>query len=376
MGETGAAPASRDAGIDAVRTLAILAIVAGHIWASETITLALYSWHVPVFFFLSGYLASARKPVRDFVRDRAQTLLRPYLAWFTVIYIAFLIVTLLGPAPSLMTLVAPLYGGYYALRPFTTFWFVFVLFAAVVLFRLAMRAPLWALGVLAAVAVAFATFLGPQLATTPLAVGSAIPALAFVIAGFAARRVEPRIPSGAATRIPLGAALLLIAGAALASGLVDPVNIKQGDWGTPVAGILVACLISWGLVLIARAVAWGRLGAVFTSFALIGFAVVLAHPAVLWMITPVIDGMPRPVVFLLALGLPAAAGYALQRTPLAGWATGSPQRGVRQTPASPLPDDAAAGSAPLPANRPRTRQLPPKPQPESREPEPRTPTPR
>ncbi len=339
----------RDAGIDAVRTLAIVAIVTGHVWASETITLGLYSWHVPVFFFLSGYLSSTRKPARALVRDRARTLLRPYLAWFAVIYLAFVIVTLLGAAPSLAALGGPLYGGYYALRPFTTFWFVFVLFVAVVLFRLATPAPSWTLGALAAVAVLSATFLGPELARTPLAIGSAIPALAFVIAGFAARRLESRIPTAAATRAMLGAVLLMAAWLLLATETVAPVNIKQGDWGTPLTGMLVACLISWGLVLVARAIEWGRLGAAFTSFALIGFVVVLAHPAVLWMLPPG-ERMPHAVVFLLALALPAAAGYALQRTPAAGWATGSPQRVALRPLATPAQRPAPAPSA-TPAQR-------------------------
>ena len=317
----------RDASIDAVRVIGILAIVFGHIIDTEPVRLGLYTWHVPVFFFLSGYLWTSGRGIGDEVRRRSSTLLRPYAFWLVVLLAAFVARAAIEGWLTWETVAHPLYGGAVVGRPFSTFWFVFVLFASAVLWRLLERTPVAARIVVVLVGVAGSVFFGPELAHTPLAIGSAIPALAFLGAGQLARTYEGRLIGPGF----VGAGFLAASAVLIIAGMVAPFDIKQGEWGTPVVSVLVAAIISWGLVLVARpimAAAGERVSGWVTSFALVGFTIVLAHPAVLWLLQGV--GAPVLVKFALAVGMPALIGAVALRTPLSGWVTGVPQRKTRQ----------------------------------------------
>ena len=109
----------------------------------------------------------------------------------------------------------------------------------------------------------------------------------------------------------------------MASGLSAPVNIKLGDWGTPIASVVAGAAISWGLVLtfglLARnAPAW--LGMAVTGFATAGFTLVLVHPAALWALESF--DLPLWALFAAALVIPTAIGVAARRTALSQWVTG------------------------------------------------------
>ncbi len=62
--------------IDLIRLLGLIAVVAGHVWASRPI-----AGYVAIFFVLSGYLWSSQRDLREEVRYRAWTLLIPYAAF-------------------------------------------------------------------------------------------------------------------------------------------------------------------------------------------------------------------------------------------------------------------------------------------------------
>ncbi|MET4782792.1 hypothetical protein ABIB56_002803 [Glaciihabitans sp. UYNi722] len=98
--------------------------------------------------------------------------------------------------------------------------------------------------------------IGGTLARTPLSTGSALPCLSFLLLGGVARTVRPHIRTAA----PVGFGLLLIAAVSVASGICAPLDIKKGDFGTPVISIVVAGVISFGLLLVAESV-FNRLGA-------------------------------------------------------------------------------------------------------------------
>lgn len=308
----------RDHSIDLVRTLGIVAIVAGHVWSGELIDRTLYSWHVPVFFFLTGYLWTQGRSLADETQRRARTLIKPYVFWMTVLLLVFTTVTLIRGDLSFMDAVRPLYGGYFATQPFSTFWFVFVLFASAVLWRMLERTPLWARVGVVVLGVGAASVAGELLAKTPLAIGSAVPALFFVAFGqFARSQAGSRVVSIAI----VGAA---VAGGVLISfGVVAPLDIKQGDWGTPVASMITSAVLVWAIVLVARLVAASpvRFGEAATRFAMVGFTVVLAHPLVLWLL-PGVAGWAQ---FLLAIALPFAVGTVALRSALAQWVTGAPR---------------------------------------------------
>lgn len=90
-------PPGRDTAVDALRGLSILLVVLGHAIANaENLLVApaynlelyvskfIYSFHMPLFFLISGYVLFGKR-VR--VRDRALRLLPPFLAWIPIYYL-------------------------------------------------------------------------------------------------------------------------------------------------------------------------------------------------------------------------------------------------------------------------------------------------
>lgn len=81
-------------GFDVVKALAIIFVVIGHTWRGlntagmipdlalfSRVDAAIYLFHMPVFFFLSGLFFAARRPLVDFLRNRAVLLIWPMLLW-------------------------------------------------------------------------------------------------------------------------------------------------------------------------------------------------------------------------------------------------------------------------------------------------------
>ncbi|MCI1901406.1 MAG: acyltransferase family protein [Bifidobacteriaceae bacterium] len=69
--------------VDAFKGLGILLVIVGHTSRIPAVTQFIYSFHMPLFFWLSGYLFTLR-PVRTFLRRKSLTLLVPY-AFFGVV---------------------------------------------------------------------------------------------------------------------------------------------------------------------------------------------------------------------------------------------------------------------------------------------------
>lgn len=77
-------PAHRQAEIDAVKGLGIVLVVMGHGWLAQhdkgALFKVIFSFHIPLFFFLSGVLLKGDAAPLGFVLSRARGLLQPYLA--------------------------------------------------------------------------------------------------------------------------------------------------------------------------------------------------------------------------------------------------------------------------------------------------------
>lgn len=72
--------------VDAFKGIGILLVIVGHTSRIPEVTQWIYSFHMPLFFWLSGYLFHARPP-RQFVRRKAFTLLVPYLFFGVVTWL-------------------------------------------------------------------------------------------------------------------------------------------------------------------------------------------------------------------------------------------------------------------------------------------------
>ncbi|MEO5319285.1 acyltransferase family protein [Arthrobacter sp. CC3] len=311
---------NRSADIDAVRVVGIVAIVAGHIWTVGPFSDFLYAWHVPVFFLLTGYLWKPGRTVRGEMSRRARTLIVPYALWLIIIAVAYCGSLLVDgkPFPSEQIRNA-LYGGSFAVRPFSAFWFVTVLFFVAVIYRALETTPVWVPWAVAAAGILGAHAFGPAMAKSPLSLALAFPCLTFLLAGTELRRLIPYITK------PLAVGLLLtLLGTVLAiTGVVAPVDMKGGDFGTPIASVVNAVAISFGLILVARgtvpmlSAAWQK---ALTALALVGFVVVLSHAFFLFVLdTPPTGGwIDLPVAIIV----PWMVALGLARTRLRRWLIG------------------------------------------------------
>ncbi|MHB1234542.1 MAG: acyltransferase family protein [Microbacteriaceae bacterium] len=317
---------SRSAAIDSVRVLGIVAVVAGHSLNTPLVRPLFFTWHVPLFFFLAGYFWSARRTMPEELSKRARTLGLPYATWMLLIAMIFIPLDAILEPFTVDRILGPLYNGVHSAMPFTTFWFVSALFFTVLALRLLWRLPQVVVWAIAVAGLVLGYVAGNALAQTPLALGSALPCFFFVLAGNASAKVRPLVKKPGM----VGLVLLALAAALIASGLAAPLDIKQGDYGTPVISALVAVTISFALILLSETV-FGYLPSsaarVVTSLSYAGFTVVLVHPLIIWLMLKFAGNPADWLIFALALTVPWLVGMLALRTPASSWLTGVRQPG-------------------------------------------------
>jgi acyltransferase len=301
----------RSAALDLVRVVGLVAVVLGHVWTDGLMRPLLYSWHVPVFFVISGYLWRRSRPLGDEVRRRTGSLLVPYVAWLLLVTVAWAVFTSAVGIMSLPDPVALVVGGSAIGGQYAAFWFVTALFVAVVAMRALSSVQPWLPAVVGVAAVGLATVQPDLVRQLPWSMGVGAVALAFLAVGDGLRRVRHRL------RAPLESGLVLVvAGLVLAgSGLVAPVDLKYADVGTPVAGVLVGAAISCGLILVAESlehrVPDGAARAV-AAVAGVAMPVILGHALIIS--AGQLVGAPSGVVFATALVVPILIGLLLARS--------------------------------------------------------------
>ncbi|RJT79251.1 hypothetical protein D6T63_11650 [Arthrobacter cheniae] len=319
---------TRSGAIDALRIVAVVGIVTGHVWAGPFIDAGLYTWHVPAFFLLSGYLWKIRRPdargaVAGEAKKRFRTIMTPYFAWLVATLLVH--VTILNHrgtfTPEAVTL--PLIGGSLNAGPFGAYWFMPALFFSAIMFRALERFSLvLRVAIIAAITVTTHLF-GDVLAPLPLSIGVAGSALIFMLAGQGLRHFRSRVKKP----VRFGAGCLAAGAAPVLAGVSAPLDMKYGELGTPVLSIVAAVLISFGLLLILEGVFSrlpGWVHTVSTRLAAGCLMVVLTHTYVLWLLG--IPDTERPFwVLIAAVVLPWSVAMILNRTPLSQIFLGTPR---------------------------------------------------
>lgn len=308
-GDIGVTPRYRLDWVEGARGIGIIAVVIGHVWTGGPLRDAMYSFHMPLFFLLSGMM-SRPHPARPFLRRQFVTQMRPYAAFLILILIADQIIERVkGGLPIFhrwpADLVPVLLGGSWLKGPFTIFWFVPCLVVARVLFNMLLEHfpdptdRRWA-GVLLpilflAYGAGWATDLSPMgLLSVPMAI-----MLLWVGA------IWPHIRWRNAMIVPL--ALMGLCGVA---GWVPTLNMKVGDYGWPFlsvsAGIATSLLIFRlsALIVAVRPLVWvGRASLV----------IMYLHVAVIHYLSPYCS---RVWLLITALMLPMAMWLIIRATPL------------------------------------------------------------
>jgi len=313
----------------------MLAIVTGHLWTTHAwVRPVLFTWHVPIFFFLAGYLWNEHRGLAAEVRHRALTLLLPFVAWIVLLV---LLVDHDHPAAAAHRVAQEAWRSQGFERPFWAFWFAPALFFAAVGYRVVSRlgwAPRCAVVLGSTVGLSFLAATDHRL---PLNLAQGLVCTTWVLAGHALRRTEVaaelrwgRRYDVTAYRAPVGIALLLGAATWIAlSGAALDLDLHLVDLGAPVASVLVSLMICTGLVLLGSGVAAESLPAATTDLARAALVVMLVHLAMI----DQAGGFTHPGLGELVLVVAASwgVGLVLVALPRAGWLTG--QRGIRARPA-------------------------------------------
>ncbi len=103
--------------IDIAKGIGILLVVMGHndfAVISPYAYQVIYSFHMPLFFFLSGYFLKTTIPFFDFFKKRFNSLLKPYLFTIFIIYFTSISFEKMGFRTAIQRILKSLYGaGYY-----------------------------------------------------------------------------------------------------------------------------------------------------------------------------------------------------------------------------------------------------------------------
>jgi len=130
--------------LDAGKGLGMLLVMMGHADIPEYLKTYIYTFHMPLFFFLSGYLFKIEKypNLKVFLIKRTKSLVLPYLCFSLVAYLWFLVVYYYGKVDYHDNLFTPLIGTFIDIRKSNwtvhsgALWFVACLFCTELFFYL------------------------------------------------------------------------------------------------------------------------------------------------------------------------------------------------------------------------------------------------
>jgi len=150
--------------VDAAKGLGIVLVVVGHVvrglvsadlmnWtpAARFVDAWIYSFHMPLFFFLTGLFlcrSAGKNSLLDFISDKARVVAYPYIVWSTI---TVLLKSALGSIPNKQRELSDLF--LLAYDPIEQYWFLYVLFVVTIVIGVLLRlvSP-WVIIVIAIVA--------------------------------------------------------------------------------------------------------------------------------------------------------------------------------------------------------------------------------
>jgi len=113
--------------INVSKGIGILSVVAGHTYEGE-ITRNIFIFHMPLFFFISGYLLKPTKDYDYFFNKKSKHLLVPYVFFLAILYPSFYGLPHLNIKEIAEYFYVPIMGGSMLNGALGVFWFVSCLF--------------------------------------------------------------------------------------------------------------------------------------------------------------------------------------------------------------------------------------------------------
>lgn len=179
----------RDQTIDIAKGIGIVLVVWGH--TACPIKSEIYLFHMPLFFFLSGYLFNDKTNIKDIIRKKIRSLIIPYIFFFIFAETSFIILyTLTERSAQIALYPSILIKPYGVIRPL---WFLLSLFQATIIYSLICRITIkstirLSISIILAV---FGYFLSQKTITLPLFLDSSISMVIFFNIGSMAKQYNP-----------------------------------------------------------------------------------------------------------------------------------------------------------------------------------------
>ncbi|WP_242123154.1 acyltransferase family protein [Sphingobium sp. Sx8-8] len=295
--------------IDVARGIGIIAVVIGHVWTRGGLHDAMYSFHMPLFFLLSGLL-SRPQPVAHFTWRQLGSQMRPYAAFLILLILADQIIeTMKGGRPIFHSwpqdLLPILLGGSWLRGPFTIFWFVPCLMMARILFNMVLGCwpdPLdrrWTWVMLPSLLIAYGV--GKITGLSPLGLLTVPMALLLLWGGAVWQRARWK-----------GWMLAPLASLSLAGlmGLLPTLNMKAADYGWPLLSI--ASAVATTILLLRFSVRIAPFGGWVATIGRASLVIMYLHVAVIHYFSPYLG---KPWLLMQAVLLPLAAYYLIWTVP-------------------------------------------------------------
>lgn len=120
---------ARNTYMDIAKGIGMLAVIVAHIGIGKAGNILLYSFHLPLFFIISGYFFKMEDDIKNFLLKKSKGYLVPYFACAIVIacFLPIQYHTEMWYAPFF-------YAGFVLQMRYTTLWFLATLYVAVLLF--------------------------------------------------------------------------------------------------------------------------------------------------------------------------------------------------------------------------------------------------
>lgn len=196
---------------DIAKGIAMLCIIAGHL-GQDRVNNFVFTFHVPIFFLISGYFLNDRLPVKEFVKRKAKQLMIPYVIAWGCITVGTVIFALLwqrtlkaGPCALCNQILGGLYGNGSGIHIIIisdaiyvptvgALWFLPALFFALAIVRYFMNRKYGGVWIFF---IALLGYESSQAAWLPLSVQPGMVAASFVYLGMLARKynvMERKLP--------------------------------------------------------------------------------------------------------------------------------------------------------------------------------------
>lgn len=297
--------------IDAAKGLGILAVVAGHVYRGFFYNV-LFVFHMPLFFFLAGYLYRVKTDQKRYLLDKIGHLMVPYVSFLVLLYIPFAVLQIIDHGVDAKLFLRPLVGGRLLESWLGIFWFVTCLFTVqqtmnVLLCRFPRRTVAWMM--LGSLVLGYANSAVYPRFWLPGDVNVALAACPLFFVGHLARQVPlerywPLYLSGSVLAVLL-----------LAAGFDNTLDMKFAKYGIPGVTFLSSlCMIGLLLCAAMRLSALGLLNKLVSRCGEASMTVMYLHLPVMKLVK-IITGSANPHFrYLVAVAVPVVVHRLVSRS--------------------------------------------------------------